>query len=252
MKKYCIFILVVFNSISIVQAQDYEGFMKQAAIQEQQMKENEALNTYKQALIVKPDAIAPLLKCSTLSLYIACRESNKDVIIKLLDEAKTYVYQILKIDINNYEAYYLMAGISGKYTEVEDEKKKIVSYVKDIKTFADKAIQINPSYGKAWHVLGKWHYEVSNLSGLKKTAIKLFYGGMPDASLEEAIKCYEKCLTLDPSYILNYVELAKAYRDNNESIKESNILQRTLKLPARTLADLDLKIRAKTRLEELQ
>jgi hypothetical protein len=39
-----------------------------------------------------------------------------------------------------------------------------------------------------------------------------FFGALPEASLEEAVRDYERSRTLNPGFLLNYYELARAYR----------------------------------------
>lgn len=252
MKKYCILLLLFFASIIILHAQDYETFIKQAAVQEQQMKEVDALNSYKQALIVKPNDISALLKCSQLYIIIGYKEKEINNIHSYYDTAKEYNEQALKIDSSNIETNYLLALVYNKLSEIETEKKALANDIRNTKTYIDKTIQLNANYAKAWHVLGCWYYNIANLPSLKKTAIKLFYGGMPNASLDQAIECYEKCLVLDPLYLSNYVTLAKAYRDDNQLMKEASLLQKAIKLPIHNSIEMDLKTKAKKRLEELQ
>jgi tetratricopeptide (TPR) repeat protein len=103
--------------------------------------------------------------------------------------------------------------------------------VKEIKKFADKAIQINPNNFKAWHILGKWHYEISNLNFFEKAAIKLFYGGLPESSFKISIKSYEKAKSINSKFCLNYLELAKAYEKNDDINQAITNLKLLLQLP---------------------
>ena len=76
--------------------------------------------------------------------------------------------------------------------------------------------------------MGKWNYEVSNLSAFEKAAVKIIYGGLPAASLNNSIMYYEKAKSLAPLFTLNYLELAKAYHKNDDDTKAISLL----KLPA--------------------
>ena len=137
-------------------------------------------------------------------------------------------------------------------TDVETENKKIVAYVKDVKRYADKALAINPNHARANYTLGKWHYEMSNLSGIKKIAVKLFYGGLPDGDMDKAIEYMEKCKTLEPYFVTNYLDLAKAYKDNHRPAQALEVLNKLVKLPTRTSEDVALKAEGAKLLESLQ
>lgn len=252
MQKKIIVTLYFLCCVHVLQAQDYKELIKQAALQEQQMKEPEALNTYKQALIVKPNDIPALLKCSQLYLIIGYKEKEEKIIYQQYNEAKTYTDKALQADSNNAEINYNMAVVCSRLAKVETEKKKIATYIKNTKVYAEKAIQLKPNFAKAWNILGCWHYDIINLPGFKKTAIKLLYGGLSGATLEQSIQCYEKCLALDPFYLPNYIDLAKAYRDDNQLNKETIMLQKAVKLPVHNSLEIALKIEAKKKLDELQ
>jgi tetratricopeptide (TPR) repeat protein len=144
-----------------------------------------------------------------------------------------------------------MSIISGKMTEVETDNKKIIEYVKDIRIYADKALSINPKHARATYALGKWNFEIVQLSWVKKMAVKAFFGGMEDAKIEDAIMYMEKARVLDQYYVINYLDLAKAYKYDNKPAKAIEVLQKMLKLPNRTADDANYKEEGKKLLEEL-
>ena len=84
-----------------------------------------------------------------------------------------------------------------------------------------------------------------------KGALKTFFGGLPSASLPTAIDYFEKARKADPNYLLNYLDLAKAYKKNGQSDKAIDILNRLIKLPPRTADDNGYKAEGKILLESL-
>ena len=130
--------------------------------------------------------------------------------------------------------------------------KKIVTYVKDVKIYADKAVVINPNHAKANYTLGKWHYEMVTLSGIKKVAVKLFYGGLPDGDLEKAIFYMEKCKTIEPYFAPNYLDLAKAYKEFRRPANAIEVLNKLVKLPIRNSEDILIKAEGAKMLASLQ
>ena len=212
----------------------------------------EALYKYKQILAIEPANIKALIKAAELNAGIGGRELNKVNKRLYTESAMVFAKKAYELDAKNADANYVMAMVSGKMTDIETENKKIVQYVKDVKKFAENALMINPNHARANYSLGKWHYEMVNLMGLKKVAVKLFYGGLPDGDLDSAIVHFEKCKMADPYFVLNYLDLAKAYRDNHRPTQTIETLNKLIKLPIRTADDAALKAEGTKLLDAVQ
>jgi tetratricopeptide (TPR) repeat protein len=124
--------------------------------------------------------------------------------------------------------------------------------VKEIKNYAETAIKLNNTNYKAWHVLGKWYYEVSNLNLFERTAVQIFYGGLPEASFKKSIMAFEKARSLTRNFCLNNLELARAYHKNDENAKAIIILQELQKMSNFTEDDVKIKGDAETLLKDWQ
>ena len=85
--------------------------------------------------------------------------------------------------------------------------------------------------------MGKWFYEISVLNFFERAAARLFYGTLPKASINDAIRAFEKSKELNPGLLLNYLELAKAYKKNSEDEKAKLLLRNMLLLPLKTEDD---------------
>jgi tetratricopeptide (TPR) repeat protein len=104
-----------------------------------------------------------------------------------------------------------------------------------------KALKLNPQHGRAWHVIGKWHYEVSDLNMFEKAGVKLMYGGLPPASIKMAIQAYEKAKLYEPNFALNFLELSKAYKRDGQKDKAIGLLKLLPSIPSRTIDDARIK-----------
>jgi hypothetical protein len=69
--------------------------------------------------------------------------------------------------------------------------------------------------------------------------------------MDSAIYYMEKCRTYEPYFVVNYVDLAKAYELHNKTAKQIEILEKLVKLPNRTADDANLKSEAQKKLSEL-
>lgn len=233
-------------------AQDINILLKEASNLERVQKDIEALEKYKLVLSVEPTHIRALVRSAELSASIGGKQTDKNSKRLYYETALAYAKRAWQADSNQADAPYAMAMASGKMTDVETENKEVVSYVKDIRQYADKALLLNADHAKANYTMGKWHYEMVMLSGLKKAAVKLLYGGLPPGDLDKAIQYMEKCRTLDPYFVVNYLDLAKAYKESRQPAKAIEVLNKLVKLPTRTGNDAALKAEGAKLLESMQ
>lgn len=250
MKKILVAVFVLL-SVQLF-SQQADVLLKEAVNLERSLKEEAALDKYKQVLAADPANMRALVRSSELSSAIGARQADKNAKTTYYNVAKDYADKAISIDSNSADAYYARAVVAGKLTEVETENKKLVAHVKDIKTYADKGLAINPNHARANYVLGKWNFEVLTLPWAKKAAVKVLFGGMPPATIENAYKYMEKCKTIEPYFVLNYLDLAKAYKYDHKPAQAINVLNQLVKLPTRTADDVTLKSEGKKMLSEMQ
>lgn len=250
--KFLIWFGLFFGLTFSAIAQDITLLSKEAENLERQLKEPEALAKYKQILLQEPSSIKYLVKATELEIAIGSREKDANNKRLFFESALAYAERAIKVDSNSADAHYAMASASGKMTDLDIDNKKIVAYVKEVKEHADKAIQLQPNHARANYTLGKWHYEMVTLSGFKKAAVKLFYGGLPNGDLDKAILYMEKCRTLEPYFVTNQLDLAKAYKENRQPAKAIEILERLVKMPNRSFNDIALKAEGAKLLASLQ
>ncbi|WP_026763569.1 tetratricopeptide repeat protein [Sediminibacterium salmoneum] len=250
--KFLIWIGIFFCLTNLVIAQDISLLAKEAENFERQLKEPEALAKYKQILLQEPSGIKYLVKATELEIAMGSREKDANNKRLFFESALAYAERAIKADSNSADAHYAMASASGKMTDLDIDNKKIVAYVKSVKDHADKAVLLQPNHARANYTLGKWHYEMVTLSGFKKAAVKLFYGGLPNGDLDKAILYMEKCRTLEPYFVTNQLDLAKAYKENRQPAKAIEILERLVKMPNRSFNDMALKAEGAKLLASLQ
>lgn len=244
-------LLIFFSSLSIsARCQDVDYLVKQGIELEKAMKDEEALVKYLEALKIAPNDIKALCRTSDMYCILGNRLKDKKKKIEYYNAAKTYAGNALKQSPNDPDANYSMSVAMGRMALINSGKEKVEN-VREIKKYCDAALAVNPNHTKALHVLGKWHLEVTTLNFAEKAALKVIYGGLPPASLPQAVLNFEKARSLDPSFVLNYLELAKAYKENGQSDKAIDILNKMQKLPPKTADDPSYKAEGKKILESL-
>lgn len=247
--SFLIFFLSVTCTVTL-SAQSVAILMQQAEDLEKVFRDDEALKKYTEALKLEPKNIDALCKASELYSIIGKRRPTKDEQKQYYKIGEKYARQALAINPNHSEANFAMAISMGRLAMGSSGKEKVVA-VKEIKTYADRCIQADSKNYKGYHILAKWHYEVSDLNAFEKWIVKITFGALPPASLDEAIRNYEKSKSLYPSFLLNYLELAKAYKRKGENAKARILLEQLQKLQPTASDDAKIKGLGKKLLDDL-
>jgi hypothetical protein len=211
-------------------AQDTRTLLNQAGQLEKLCRESDALLVYGEVIRIQPTNITALCRCSELSCLIGNRQSARTSQTVYFEAARTYAEAALRINPQVSESNFVMAFALGRLCLISSGRERI-RLAQGIKRYTDLAIAEDPRNFKAYHLLGKWNYEVSNLNFMERTLARWMYGALPPASLQSAIAAYEKCLQLSPEFLLNYLELARAYDRNGQRRKAQALLSQMLRLP---------------------
>ncbi len=198
--------------------------------------QEEAFTRYQEILKLQPLNVNALCKCSELCSTIGHRQAAKTAQINYFKAARRFAQTALKLDPNSSEANFAMCLAMGRIALISSGREKIEA-VNDIKRYAEISIKNDPNNFKPYHALGKWHYEVSDLNGIERTAARLLYGGLPPATLKESIFYYEKSRMLNPEFTLNYLELARCYHRNNQNAKAIEMLNKLMTMLPKTQDD---------------
>lgn len=248
-KRMWIWLLQILPFFSF--SQDLPVLMKEAEKLESSFREYDALQKYKEILRHQPANLNVLCRASDLCSRIGHREPDKAKKSDYFKAAKTYAEVALKVNPQSGEANFVMSVAMGRMAMISSGKEK-VQYVNEIRKYAENTLKYDPNSFKAYHVLGKWNYEVSNLSAVERALAKLLFGGLPKASLQDAIRYYEKSKTLESSFALNYLELAKAYHRNHQDDKAKELLKKLETIPNKIEDDTRIKKEGKDLLKELK
>ena len=226
-------------------AQSASELVRKADNLEASLQEESAYNTFREVLRVDPRNYYALWKCSELCSRIGNRQKTKQGKEDYFKAGRIYAETAIKVNPNGADGYYALSVAMGRRALMEGGDERIKA-VREIRTNAEKALKIDPKHGRAWHVMGKWHYEVSNLNVVEKAALKIIYGGLPKASLKESIAAYEKAKSYEPVFALNNLELAKAYHRDGQKAKAISLLQSLPSIPPKTEDDIRIQNEGKS------
>jgi tetratricopeptide (TPR) repeat protein len=124
--------------------------------------------------------------------------------------AVDYAERAVALAPNDPEAQLALAISYGKMLPFADTGQKIATS-RLIKTATDKVIALNPNNDLAWQVLGRWYLGFAEIGGVKRALAQVKYGKLPPAKYEDAVRCFEKAIALNPDRLMHYIELGRTY-----------------------------------------
>ncbi len=129
---------------------------------------------------------------------------------KVAQTSLDYAKRAVELDPGSAKAHLALAVGYGRMTDFTDNKTKLV-YSKYIKEEAEKSLALDPTDDYTYHVLGRWNYGIASLNPVLKLMAKFIYGGLPEASMEDAAGYFRKAVELAPQRIIHHLELARTY-----------------------------------------
>ncbi len=137
----------------------------------------------------------------------------------------------------------------GKLALFSDTSTK-VKYSRLVREEAERALRLDPNYSWAHHVLGRWHYEVADLGGASRLFVKVFHGGLPEASVAESSRHLRRAVELEPGELAHHLELGFAYLAAADRVQAEAAFAQGLALPSRAKHDEAAKTRARAALQK--
>lgn len=135
----------------------------------------------------------------------------------------------VRADSMSADAHYSMAVSEGRVALTAGTREKI-RRSRAVKHHADRAIELDPSFSAAHHVRARWNREVADLGFFERAIVKTVYGGLPDASFEQAVRDFQKAIELEDT-IIHHLELARTYVKMDEEDKAREHLRTALDMP---------------------
>ncbi len=170
---------------------------------------------------------------------------------KLATEALAYATRAATLDPASAVHQLSLAICHGKLASYSPDTRGKLTHSRDVKKYAERALELDPAYDWAHHIVGRWHYEVAKLSGTQRFLIRLIYGGLPPASHDLALQHFRRAIELAPENISHQLELAHALRAAGKIPEAIAQFRLGLALTAQNPNDTLAQTRATTALAEL-
>jgi len=162
-----------------------------------------------------------------------------------------YAKRCIEIAPNVAGGHQYYAILIGRIGEIEGTKQKITnSYA--VKEHTLKAIELDPTEDSNYHVMGRWHYALADLSWVERQIASVIYAKPPAASFESAVEFFTKAHELNPTDIRHLLWLGKSYEKLGQKDKAIDALKQALAITATTDSEKNMHQEAKKLLEDLQ
>lgn len=156
----------------------------------------------------------------------------------------------LTSDSSSGRAHLAMAVAEGRMALSAGTREK-VERSRAVKHHADRAIALDTTLPGAYHVRGRWHREVAGLGFFQRAIVRTVYGGLPDASYEQAVRDFKRAIELE-SAAFHHLELGRTYLSLERPAEARREFQTVLDLPRSDPFDPLYESQARDHLEALQ
>lgn len=224
------------------------GLIQQGDDYDRQFRSAEALEVYLRAEQAKPPDSMLLRRISKQYVEMVIDAPTKAEKTRLAQRGYDYALRTKALAPGDAEARMTVAVAAGRLAFFKGPRER-VELSRVIREESAAAMRINPRYAMAWHVMGRWHYEIANLNPLLKVIAEAVYGKMPAATNAEAVKHLQQAARLDPGSVLFRAELGRALLAAGRCDDARRELEKSLTLPRRIRDDAAAQERAKQALE---
>jgi tetratricopeptide (TPR) repeat protein len=246
--------LILATAALLLASHAFAGFaelVKQGDVRDAQFKPEAALESYLPAEKLKPDDATLLVKIARQYVYRMADLSSKAEQLKSGRTALAYSERAVKLAPKDSDTHLALAICLGKLSPLVGNKERIEASYK-IKSEAEAAVKLNPKSDFAWHLLGRWNQELAQIGGMTRALALIVYGGLPAASYDEAVKCFQKAIALNPSRLIHSVELGRTYALMGRKEEARKFIEQGLALKNRDKDDPETKERGRKTLKELE
>ena len=245
MKAFALLFLVALTC----HAESIEELVAAGDALDKKNKNAEALSFYLKADPQKPNDAEILWRVSKQysQLMVDAKSAERKRLGQL---ALAAAQRAVAADSANAQAHLSLAIAYGRIALNESPRRKI-EMSKLIRQEAEAAARLDPKNDYAWHVLGRWNYEIANFNPLLKALAQTIYGQLPNASNEKAVEYFGRAIALQPRRVAHHLELGRAYLALGDKEKARDEFNKGISLPSVERDDEENKVRARSTLKQL-
>lgn len=249
-----ILLFVGFSSLCLssspAQAQLATEIIARGDLLDLDFKAAEALTFYLPAEKLEPQNATLLAHIARQYRHLMSDAVTSDEKLRLATIALDYGKRAATYGPNDSDAQLSCAITYGRMLPFQGTKQQVAA-TPLIKSGADRAIALDPRNDIAWHVLGRWHQVLANVGTIKHALGGLIYGKLPNTTNDEAVKCFERAITINPLRPRHFIELGRTYAQMGKNAEARKFIEQGLTMPDLDKDDAELKQRGREALANL-
>jgi tetratricopeptide (TPR) repeat protein len=185
------------------------------AFAEKTFENQKALQSYQAAVALEPSNYEALCHISRSYVDIgehlpATTDQEKTQQLQTYEKALEFANKAIAVNASGAMGYTRRAIANGRIALFKGVWESL-GLVKQTKADCEKAIALDPKDAAAYYVLGRTHLKVS-----EKPKIVRWPLGLGWASLDDAVKNFEKAISLRTEFIMYRLDCARAYVEQDE------------------------------------
>ena len=205
----------------------------------------EARTAYVAAVAATPGAYVSLCRAARAESELAELQKG-DEQRRTRASAVEHARAAVKAAPDSAAGHVWLAVALGRQAMGEGAKTKL-ALSREIKSEVDRALQMDPNIGRAWHVLAVWNVKIAGLNAIERMAANAVLGGVPKgASNANAETAFQKAILLEPGYVNHRLEYGRLLRGLHRDADARRELEKALALPPASSA-LDARYQAEAR-----
>ena len=169
-----------------------------------------ALNYYLSAEKLTPSDARLCTRISRQYRHLMSDTGKSTEKVRLGKIATGYADRAASLAPNDPEAQLAVAISYGKLLPLQSSREQVENS-KVVKTATDKVLQLDPSNDLGWQILGRWYFNLADVSSVKRALAQLVYGKLPEATFADAERCFLKAIELNPRRLIHYIQLGRTY-----------------------------------------
>ena len=237
--------------VSTLCAQGVDEVLTEGDALDEKNRNSEALSVYLKADAQEPNDARVLRRVSKQYSQLMLDAKSAGEKRQLGEKALDAAQRAVTANPNDSQAHLALAVAYGRIALDQPARRKVETS-RLVRQEAETAARLDPKNDYAWHVLGRWNYELANFNPILKALARAIYGNLPDASNEKAVECFNKAIALQPRRASHHLELGRAYLALGDKQKARDEFNEGLSLPSAEKDDENNKQRARAALNQLQ
>jgi len=230
---------------ALAQEQDPQQLIRLGDEAHDRFDNQTALTLYQKVLKLDPRHYEALWRISRAYVDIGEHQPEKEQ-LPYYEKALLFADSAIAVNPEGAEGYIRRAIANGKIALFKGVWKSI-GLVKKVRADCRKALELDPFSDVAYYVYARAHHKVAEKPKMFRIPLGLGWG-----SEKEALRLYEKAISLDSTFIMYRIDYAKLLIKKKKYKEAREQLELIAELPIRDEDDPQFKEEAKELLKQIE